>query len=870
MEVKKNNHDRKLENGFEYKDTIHFLYETIPRKRDDQSSILSLIQDSLDITYLYTNEFDFKKYFAMYPDLKSAGIDTEIEAYKHWIQSGKNEGRCAGIIGSQDAYIGFEWESYLAINDDLNSIGVITEFDAYMHWCMNGRHDNRRVTQITGLKNKTTTLVKIDIIMDVQIFNKDKYNKQWVKILSDDLNVNLDWKYYLNNYEDLDKADVKNQYTAFIHWVSHGKIEGRNGKKSLAQIESEKKLADMEKQRLADQEKQRLVELEKQRFAELEKQRLAELEKKRLAELEKKRLAELEKQRLAKIERIKLPMYIINLQERIDKKIDMINQLKQIGYTDYTFFNACDKNTPIVKEKYEYYETAFEERKIRTVPFFYKSSFKVIKSIGAVGLIQSTIELFKQIEKNAQDYVIICEDDAQFHKAFKYMLKPIRLLMHETDMVYLGYNSHIPAINTMIVNDDTKIIEKIPKNDKLHTLYGTYGYICSSKFRRKIIEIGIDWFIKNNCTIDFGYNVLFRDGTLTGAIPTGEHLIIPDVFDEDAINGDRKNKESFYKDRSIQLDNYHALLTPKKRFVFIVPSYNNEEWISRNLRSMFNQTYSNWRMIYINDFSTDSTHNKFLALSGDYSNKITYLNNTKKYGQAFNRYRAYNMCDDDEMCIMLDGDDWLSSKYVLSYLNKFIQYYDVDMTYGKFDVYLNNEITPYNVPCDFSQNVIENCSYRSDIWRSCHLRTMKASLLKQIRPTDIFDEEGEFIICSTDMVESFACLELSNGRHKLNPEVCMIYNKENSVNFVSTSHYSDTNKEKKVATQKFVRDLPKYKTGRCMNKVFVLDVDSALFKQHLANYRNTRSDTDDLFVCKGHDMRAYIDKINRYKDVCYM
>ena len=550
----------------------------------------------------------------------------------------------------------------------------------------------------------------------------------------------------------------------------------------------------------------------------------------------------------------------------------MINQLKQIGYTDYAFFNACDKNNPIVKRKYEYYETAFEQKKIRTVPAFYKSTteFKVIKSIGAVGLIQSTIELFKQIEKNSQDYVIICEDDAQFHKAFKYMLRPIRLIMHETDMVYLGYNSHIPAINTMIVNDNTKIVEKIPTNEELHTVYGTYGYICSSKFRKKIIELGIIWFIKNNCTIDYGYNVLFRDGTLTGAIPTGEHLIIPDVFDEDAINGDRKNKESFYTDRSIQLDNYYALLTPKKQFVFIVPSYNNEEWISRNLRSMFNQTYTNWRMIYINDCSTDSTHNKFLALTGDYSDKITYLNNTKKYGQAFNRYRVYNMCADDEICIMLDGDDWLSSKYVLSYLNKFMLYYDVDMTYGSFDVYLNNKITQYNIPCDFSLNVIENCSYRSDIWRSCHLRTMKASLLKQIRPTDLFDECGESIICSTDMVESFACLELSKGRHKLNPEVCMIYNKENSMSFASTSHYSDRNKEKKVATQKYVRNLPTYKTDRCLNKVFVLDVDNPLFKQKLANYRKTRADADDLFVGREDEMGAYIDKLNRYKEVIYI
>jgi glycosyltransferase involved in cell wall biosynthesis/GR25 family glycosyltransferase involved in LPS biosynthesis len=936
MEVKKNNYDRKLGNGFEYKDTIQFLYETIPGKRNNTSTIISSIHDSIEVIYTYTNEFDYKKYFSMYPDLIAAGIDTEIEAYKHWIQSGKKEGRCAGIIGSPTAYIGFEWESYLAINNDLRSIGVLTEFDAYMHWCTTGRLDNRHVTQISGLKTKTTTLVKINVITDVQIFNEDKYNKQWAKMLSDDLNIHLDWKYYITNYADLDKAGVNNQYNAFIHWVYHGKVEGRIGKKTLAQIELEKKLAelekqkiaelekqkmvefekkklaelekqrlvdlekkrladlekqkladlekqkladlekkrlaDLEKQKLADLEKQRLADLEKQRLADLEKQRLADLEKQRLADMEKQRLADLEKQRLAALKRENIPMYIINLQERFDKKVDMLNQMNKIEYTDYQFFKASDKNTPIVQQKYEFYEIAFEQKTIRTIPVFYKSSAerKVIGSIGAVGLIQSTIELFKQIENDAQEYVIICEDDAQFHKAFKYMLKPIRLIMHETDMVYLGYNSHIPAINTMVVNDNTKIIEKIPKSEELNTLYGTYGYICSSKFRRKIIELGIDWFINNNCTIDYGYNVLFRDGTLTGAIPTGEHLIIPDVFDQDAINGSRKDKDSFYKDRLIQLDNYHALLTPKKRFVFIVPSYNNSEWISRNLQSVFEQTYTNWRMIYINDCSTDSTHNKFLALTTEYSDKITYLNNTKKYGQAFNRYRAYNMCADDDICIMLDGDDWLASKHVLSYLNKFMQHYDADMTYGRFEVYLNGKITPFKMPGDFSPSVIEKCSYRTDSWRSCHLRTMKASLLKQIRPTDLFDEDGEFIICSTDMVESFACLELSAGRHKLNPEVTMVYNKENSMSFASTSHYSDTNKEKKAMTQKYVRSLPKYTAGRAMNRVFVLDIDNPLFKQLLANYRKSRAASDDLFICRGDEMSRYINKINGYKEVVYL
>ena len=45
----------------------------------------------------------------------------------------------------------------------------------------------------------------------------------------------------------------------------------------------------------------------------------------------------------------------------------------------------------------------------------------------------------------------------------------------------------------------------------------------------------------------------------------------------------------------------------EKNFVFIVPSYNNSEWYIKNISSIFNQNYSNYRVIYIDDASTDNT-----------------------------------------------------------------------------------------------------------------------------------------------------------------------------------------------------------------------------------------------------------------------
>jgi len=828
-----NKYDEIMKNGIDSKETIQYLYHTF--EKISKISLIECVEKSLDVLYKYTNEFDYKKYLLMYPDLNKSGITTENEAYNHWIQCGKNEGRCAVIIGSNESYLGFEWESYISINPDLKDIGITNEKNAYLHWCTVGRHYNIKVTNNTSINKKTTTYVIIRINEDVKIFKDDQYNKKWVKILQDDINTNLNWEYYIGKYEDLSKSGINNYYDTLLHWLIHGKMEGRYGKKSLDEIKKEE-----------------LLNIKNTKNHQETPVNKPEVNKKTL------------------------PMYIINLEERIDKKMDMINQLKQIGYTEYKFFKASNKNTPIVKQKYDYYENAFEKKTIRTVPMFYKSesSRKVIQSIGAVGLIQSTIELFKQIEQEGQEHVIICEDDAQFHKSFKYMLKPIRLHMYDTDIVYLGYNSHIAIINQQVVNDDSKIIEQIPKNGELNIIYGTYGYICSSKFRLKIIELGIDWFISNNCTIDYGYNVLYRDGILTGAIPTGEHLIIPDVFDEEAINWNRKNKETFYSDRSIQLLNYHPQITHLHTFVFIIPSYNNEKWISKNLGSIFEQTYKKWRIIYVNDCSTDDTHNSFIKLtteiSSEYPNKITYINNTKKYGQSFNRYCAYNMCDDNEICIMLDGDDWLSSKYVLSYLNKFMVFYDVDMTYGRFEVFLNGKNSNFNMPGEYPQSVIEKRNYRADSWRACHLRVMKAALLKQIRPTDFLDENNDFIICSTDMVESFACLELSKGRHKLITETLMVYNKENSIIFVDTSHYSNVNKDKKVAIQKAVRNLPKYTLEPDKNDIAIVNVDDPLFKTLIYIYRNTLFDKYDLFLCNTENIHKFIHRFNKYKDVVFM
>ena len=39
--------------------------------------------------------------------------------------------------------------------------------------------------------------------------------------------LNFDWQTYLNNYDDLKRADINTKDAALQHWLTYGKNEGR-------------------------------------------------------------------------------------------------------------------------------------------------------------------------------------------------------------------------------------------------------------------------------------------------------------------------------------------------------------------------------------------------------------------------------------------------------------------------------------------------------------------------------------------------------------------------------------------------------------------------------------------------------------------
>ena len=120
-------------------------------------------------------------------------------------------------------------------------------------------------------------------------------------------------------------------------------------------------------------------------------------------------------------------------------------------------------------------------------------------------------------------------------------------------------------------------------------------------------------------------------------------------------------------------------------FVFIIPAYNSAKWVQKIFDSIRNQFYSKkyYRVIYINDKSDDNTIKEIEFYQKNHPEfQIHLINNEERQWPAYSRYTACQLCMDDEICVFLDGDDWLVNNSTLNILNKVYQNPIIQCTFG--------------------------------------------------------------------------------------------------------------------------------------------------------------------------------------------
>lgn len=225
--------------------------------------------------------------------------------------------------------------------------------------------------------------------------------------------------------------------------------------------------------------------------------------------------------------------------------------------------------------------------------------------------------------------------------------------------------------------------------------------------------------------------------------------------------------------------------------VVVIPSYNNKDWYRRNLISVFNQNYQNYRVIYLDDASPDSTGFlvKAFVKEKKQEHRVKLIQNEKRVGALANTYRACWLCNSNEIVAILDGDDWFSHDHVLEKLNSVYADPDVWATYGQFVYY------PCGTPgwaAQVPQDIIDRNAFREHPWVTTALRTFYAGLFQKIKRRD-FLYNGDFFRMSGDLAYMWPIMEMAGHHSQFISEVLYVYNVDTPINDIKQDPVTQEN-----------------------------------------------------------------------------
>lgn len=243
---------------------------------------------------------------------------------------------------------------------------------------------------------------------------------------------------------------------------------------------------------------------------------------------------------------------------------------------------------------------------------------------------------------------------------------------------------------------------------------------------------------------------------------------------------------------------------PEKPFVIVIPSYNNALFCEQNLISILNQQYDNFRVIYIDDASKDETYEKVKAFvdRSPLKDRVTIIHRKENQGSIKNLFDAVHSCNDEEIVVRVDGDDFLAHPLVLKKLNKIYANSSIWMTYGNYLDYPTYKQKP-QICQKIPRTILRSKRFRHYKYVTAHLHTFYAGLFKKVSPNHLM-KEGKFLPMGGDVALMIPMLEMAAGHFRFIDEVLYLYNRTNPLN----DH--KTNLALQSSCDAYIRALPSY------------------------------------------------------------
>jgi glycosyltransferase involved in cell wall biosynthesis len=214
------------------------------------------------------------------------------------------------------------------------------------------------------------------------------------------------------------------------------------------------------------------------------------------------------------------------------------------------------------------------------------------------------------------------------------------------------------------------------------------------------------------------------------------------------------------------------------RLSIVVPFYNPGAFLEKCVATLLSQKYDNFKIIFIDDCSSDGSWD---LLPHDEANVLCIRNTERKTALENIHYAIMNHCQPDDIVVLVDGDDWLPHKKVLTEINDIYNREGCKVMYGQAawtdgrrgfaraydkETFANLRRTPFFVS---------------------HIRTFRANLYHEIGEQDptfscMKDADGNFYRMTYDVAILFPIMEIAGFENLyFNDTILYIYNRSNPI-----------------------------------------------------------------------------------------
>lgn len=244
-----------------------------------------------------------------------------------------------------------------------------------------------------------------------------------------------------------------------------------------------------------------------------------------------------------------------------------------------------------------------------------------------------------------------------------------------------------------------------------------------------------------------------------------------------------------------------------RRFKVVVPSFNSIDYIAKTLASIEMQTDKDFDVCVVDDGSTMQKQRRIIA---DFCSRNGWkmLFNDKNHGALYSLVHAIEHleCHDDDVIVVIDGDDWLAHKDVFKRLRDVYSSEDVYLTWGQCEIFPGGK-TPVNYAQAVPEMVIKQKLYRDIPFVFWHIGTFKYFLWRHIEDADLRDEDGDYLMLMKDKATLYPMLEMAGDKIRFVPETLYIYNLANPLN-----DYANTRPEEHLRVDTLIRGRKRYST----------------------------------------------------------